>query len=192
MGRGIVRTTHCKSDSNCYTDSRHNDKANDTTKADNDMSKKADKLFADVTAKLIADMATANPDEWVAPWNRSTGGLPIQAQSRRPYKGFNAMLLMMSNPEGASEWATYKTWQALGSQVRKGSESVSLIKWGKFQAKTGKLDDAGDEIKRTQMFANTFNVFHWSQCDHETYEPPAPPEPTDTVIDERVAAFVAG
>jgi antirestriction protein ArdC len=80
-------------------------------------------------------------------------------------------------------WGTYRQWQALGAQVRKGEHSSLGILWKEFRAKD---DDAGDDDDHRRLFAKAFSLFNADQVDGYAPEPgPDLPE------SERLAAAEA-
>ena len=70
-------------------------------------------------------MIEAGTAPWMQPWEPGSSSGPRNPVTGRSYTGGNRMSLMMS---GASDprWATYKQFQTIGAQVRKG-ESASPI-----------------------------------------------------------------
>ena len=62
---------------------------------------------------------------WVRPWQNTGAGFPTNALTGRPYSGTNAFMLLIA---GGGQWATYKQWQELGAQVRKGEKSTKILR----------------------------------------------------------------
>jgi antirestriction protein ArdC len=63
--------------------------------------------------------------KWVRPWQNTGDGFPTNALTGRPYSGTNAFMLLIA---GGGQWATYKQWQELGAQVRKGEKSTKILR----------------------------------------------------------------
>lgn len=126
---------------------------------------KADDILADVVGRLVAQME-AGALTWKMPWN-SGAMYPTNAMTGLPYNGGNVMMLWVHQFDRAYErplWATYKQWQQMGAQVRKGEKSVHLIKW----LINERENPAGEKVKR--FIPRGFSVFNAAQVDG--YEPP--------------------
>lgn len=79
-------------------------------------------LYADVTAQVVRQIE-AGAGNWKMPWQAiAEAGEPVNASTNKAYRGGNHLVLgMVGAVNGWSgRWATYKQWQALGAQVRKG------------------------------------------------------------------------
>lgn len=63
--------------------------------------------------------------KWVRPWQNTGDGFPTNALTGKPYSGTNAFMLLIA---GGGQWATYKQWQELGAQVRKGEKSTKILR----------------------------------------------------------------
>src|SRR5882724_299738 len=97
----------------------------------------------DVIVKAIEDGAGS----YRMPW-RTSGGFansPINAVSKKPYRGINVLVLWaVAQEKGytSGTWATYKQWQELGCQVRKGEKSANVVFWKFFDASEEKQEHA--------------------------------------------------
>jgi antirestriction protein ArdC len=81
-------------------------------------------IHSQVTNKIIEALQT-NQGDWLKPFRSLSSGLPVNASTGNTYKGINTLLLSLS---GTSRyWASYKQWQALGAQVRKGSKGTMIV-----------------------------------------------------------------
>lgn len=110
--------------------------------------------------------------KWEKPWVNRTqpmGGMPINATTRKPYTGGNVFYLwIIGYSEGfaSSEWATYKQWESIGAQVRKGQTGTRTIRWNLVPCK----DHAKDKrCSACPMVPNVFVLFNADQVDG--YEP---------------------
>ncbi|MDQ2774401.1 MAG: ArdC family protein, partial [Acidobacteriota bacterium] len=66
--------------------------------------------------------------KYTRPWHLMSS--PINAFSRKGYRGINVLMLWIAANEHAyssTEWATYKQWQENGAQVRKGQRSTPVV-----------------------------------------------------------------
>lgn len=128
-------------------------------------------VYESVTAKIVAAIE-AGAGKWQMPWhcNLDSGGalsVPFNVVTKRAYRGMNIMLLW-----GASDarvWGTYKQWQSLGAQVRKGERSTACVKWNTVEY-TDPKDPTAKPTRR--MFPYGFSVFSVDQVDGYEYEPP--------------------
>lgn len=118
-------------------------------------------------AALVAGMAdkfaaaleegAANPANWQPPWHSSgMSGWPSNPATGKTYRGMNQFLLMLG---GGGGWATYKQWESIGGQVRKGEKSTSVLR-----PCTIRKEDENDPSK-VGVFTiyTTYPVFHQSQ-----------------------------
>lgn len=80
------------------------------------------------------------------------------------YSARNCMLILMQMPE-ASRVASYKKWQELGRQVRKGEKAIAIL--APINHKTKVLNRDGEEEERTWMTFKPVPVFDVSQTDGE-------------------------
>lgn len=138
---------------------------------------KTETTFAELTAKVIETIET-DPAHWTKPWT-SGAGLPTNAATGARYHGGNWLALALAAFEAGYPtdlWATYKQWETLGAQVRKGETGTRGILWQR-RTKDVELDD-GTVEERSYMFARTFVVFNAAQVDGYT---PADVDPVDPV-----------
>lgn len=134
---------------------------------------KADDTFEKMTAEFIRRIEAGEAGDWTKPWINLGEGLPRNASTGQTYKGGNVMLaLMTADDRGYSGpwWATYKQWEALGGQVRKGEKGTTLIKWGRAECRDHGRDQQCSRCGR--MFARAFTVFHADQQDGWTAPTP--------------------
>jgi antirestriction protein ArdC len=88
-------------------------------------------LYASITSRIIAAMERGTPP-WVRPWSQIDDVLPINAHSRRPYRGVNfALLSLEAEAYGYSvnRWLTYRQASELGAQVRRGERGSTVVFW---------------------------------------------------------------
>jgi antirestriction protein ArdC len=119
-------------------------------------------LYQTVTDQVL-DLMSQHGADWVKPWTGA--GIPTNASTGAEYQGSNILMLgMAAFAQGfeASHWATYKQWQALGAQVRRGEQSTIGI----FFKPLIKRDDDGTERKIPMIKA--FRVFNADQVDGST------------------------
>lgn len=161
---------------------------------------KHEAIYADLTQRVIDLMESGQTGAWMKPW--VSGGLtrPTNASTKRRYTGGNWMVLSYLTYErgyDVSFWATYKQWEALGAQVRKGEKGVGLVRVGtsykcpqdgcKWRSSRKGEKCPAHGSARTVMFPLGFTVFHCSQVDG--WEAPAPLTFDHNPIDEAEAFF---
>lgn len=143
---------------------------------------KADDTFEAMTAEFIRRIEDGAAGDWSKPWIDLGEGLPKNASTGVTYKGGNVWLALASADRhgwSGQWWATYKQWEALGAQVRKGEKGTTLIKWGRTECKSHGSDEMCNRCGR--MYATAFTVFHAEQVDG--WEAPAAESMTLTELE---------
>jgi hypothetical protein len=89
------------------------------------MTKDRKDIYERVTERMI-DKLEGGTVPWRQPW-KSAGadGMPCNANSKRPYNGFNLVVTLFSGYQ-SPYWATFKGWKKLGGSVRKGAGRISM------------------------------------------------------------------
>ncbi|RWM48245.1 MAG: DUF1738 domain-containing protein [Mesorhizobium sp.] len=131
-------------------------------------------IYARITNQIIAAIE-AGAGEFVMPWHHegTATARPINVASSKAYRGVNTLSLWAAAqragyPDGL--WGTYRQWQALGAQVRKGEKATTVVFWGQIGANTDEEgDETGDTGERRRLFARGYSVFNCGQVDG--YEP---------------------
>lgn len=121
-------------------------------------------VYEMVTERIIAEL-----EKGIIPWEKPWTGVRDGAFNRitkRPYSLINQMLLLHRG-----EYATYKQWQDLGGQVRKGEKSEIVVFWKILEQVETNEETGEKEIKKIPLL-RYYNVFHISQVDG--VEPLAP------------------
>lgn len=128
-------------------------------------------IFQRVTDQIVKAIEDGT-GSYRMPW-RTSGGFPhspINTVSRRPYRGINVLVLWATAQEReyrSGMWATYKQWQELGAQVRKGEKSANVVFWKFFDRDGETQDNAGEHetsVRRIPM-ARDYWVFNAEQVD---------------------------
>ena len=133
-----------------------------------------DDIYSRVTQQIISAIE-AGAGEWRMPWHRTgvDSFAPVNAVSKRFYRGVNVLSLWVASqvlgyPTGY--WATYRQWQELGAQVRKGEKSTLVVFWKVYgddrpdQADEAQEETATDQVGR-RFFARGYRVFNAAQVD---------------------------
>ena len=155
-------------------------------------STKTASIYDTITNQIIAALERGT-DKFSLPWHRSTAPLsrPVNAATGKAYRGVNVLALWASAEAqdfGQGLWATYRQWQSLGAQVRKGEKASPIVFYKVFD----KRDDeqAEERDNSTRIFAQASHVFNASQV--EGYDMPATPDGEDFDPIPQADAFVAG
>ncbi|HET6873458.1 MAG TPA: zincin-like metallopeptidase domain-containing protein [Acidimicrobiales bacterium] len=127
-------------------------------------------LYESVTAEVVRQIE-AGAGEWRMPWHAiADAGEPVNALTHQPYRGGNHVVLgLTAAARGWSgHWATYKQWQQLGAQVRRGERASHGVKWSPVE----RIRATGESERRLVPYC--FTVFASEQVDG--WEAPAPAE----------------
>jgi antirestriction protein ArdC len=161
-----------------------------------------------ITAKIVAAIE-AGAGEFQMPWHRPGVAftLPKNALTKKHYRGSNILSLWIDADDKKFEhqlWATYKQFEELGAQVRKGEKGSLIVKYGEWvpqntnKAKEdARPDNAGDDDDGgKRLFAKAAYVFNIDQVDASAelrakLLPPAAPRQDLTERLDAVDAFIA-
>ena len=142
-------------------------------------------IHAEITAKLIASIEQG-AGKLQMPWRRSSGHLfmPVNARTEKPYNGINIVSLWVAaEVQGfaAPLWATYRQWQEIGAQVRKGEASSLVVFYKEYESDPDPQNESDDGKRRVARASFVFNA---AQVDG--YTAPGAPEPLGPI--ERISA----
>lgn len=112
-------------------------------------------VYEMVTNRII-DQLSKGEIPWHKPWHGINSGA-YNRVSKKPYSLMNQMLLSHDG-----EYATYKQWQDMGGQVRKGEKAEIVVFW-----KMIKVEDEkdGETREKNIPMLRYYSVFHVSQVD---------------------------
>jgi antirestriction protein ArdC len=154
-------------------------------------------LYQRVTDQIVKAIESGAAD-WKMPWHQtgSENFTPINASTKKPYRGVNILSLWAAadaNGYATGLWATYKQWQELGAQVKKGEKATLVVFW-KFSDRDA-AEDAGDAEEREEhisrgVLARGYSVFNAAQVDG--YQAPAVPLISEAERIESAERFFAG
>jgi len=137
---------------------------------------KANELMEKVTAKVIASIeAGLGLGKWEKPWsgNGDVFYAPKNVTTGKFYSGGNFLVLGWYGMDAGYDngiWGTYKQWQSIDAQVKKGETGTQGVKWVEKKCK----DHAPDERCHScgQMFPTVFTLFNACQVDGYEYAKP--------------------
>jgi len=144
------------------------------------MSVKSNEVMEAVASKIIASIEAGIVNgEWKKSW--AGGAIAMNAVTGNQYKGGNLIALWVLGEDfGSGYWATYKQWQSIGAQVRKGETGIRLVKWSPIPCKDHGPQEACSSCGT--MVPNVFTVFNAEQVDGWDGNPDAIKN-----LDERIA-----
>lgn len=126
-------------------------------------------LYREVTDRIVAALE-AGVAPWIRPWTAEFEPGPINAVSRRSYRGINAVLLNLqaqARGYGRNAWLTYLQAQELGAQVRAGEKGTAIVFYKLSElphiTTVERLED--DSRPKVIPFLRCFVVFNLSQVD---------------------------
>lgn len=129
-------------------------------------------LYTETTARIVAALERGVAP-WVRPWSQITEAIPVNAHTRRPYRGINfALLSLEAQTHGfdINRWLTYGHAKELGGQVRKGEQGSPIVFWQ--LRKIGVVAEAfpeRDEMPATSTkvcpLLRAYTVFNVAQID---------------------------
>ena len=137
-----------------------------------------DKMWAPLVEALVEALENhETTGVWKQPWISMQH---TNAATLRPYQSMNALALSVAcwkKPRSHAIWATYKQWQSLGLQVKKGATGTALWTPPRFINKDA---DDGSKI-RMRIHAGVFYVFNAD--DVEGFVPPEEISETQRLVD---------
>jgi antirestriction protein ArdC len=134
----------------------------------------ADDVYSRVTNHIVAAVERGAA-EYRMPWHMWPADtvLPLNVASGQHYRGVNVLCLWASAQEkgcGSALWGTYRQWQDLGGNVRKGEKATPVVFWKEVVGKGEQraADDGlnpGDEKREKWFVAKGYWVFNASQVE---------------------------
>jgi antirestriction protein ArdC len=117
-------------------------------------------VYQIVTDKIVS-MLEAGVVPWRRPW--SSGGLPRNLVSKKPYRGINYFMLSASKYISPF-WLTMRQANELGGSVRKGEQSTVVVFW-KVDEKPDQAATGADDKIRRRFLLRYYRVFNLEQCE---------------------------
>lgn len=122
-------------------------------------------LYQQITDQII--QALKQSSNWVMPWHGHKAGLPKNVATGKSYSGVNVLSLWSAacgKGYTSNLWGTYKQWQSLGVQVRKG-EKAHLIVFYKTFEKAAKDEKTGEQEIVKGFVLKSSSVFNANQVE---------------------------
>jgi antirestriction protein ArdC len=126
-------------------------------------------LYAETTARIVAALERGSAP-WVRPWSTLAEAIPMNAQSKRQYRGVNFTLLTLeaeAHGYPVNRWLTYRQAAELGGQVRRGERGTTVVFWKlkKLAAEVFPDSAAPDLPDRVYPLLRAYTVFNVAQVD---------------------------
>ena len=132
-------------------------------------------IYTRVTQQIIAAIEKGK-QEFRLPWHVTDAAIyrPLNAATQRPYRGINSVSLWVTALEreySSGFWGTYRQWQELGAQVRRGEKATEVVLWKPIErdrSNTTAQDEGSDnvdQLDRGGLVARGFSVFNVAQVD---------------------------
>ena len=121
-------------------------------------------VYRDVTDQVIAAL-----ERGVLPWQKPWAGIevPINAVSRRPYRGINILTTTLHQVAGgyrAPAFLTFNQAKTLGGWVRKGERGARIVCYRPVNSTTAAPSDELDEPASPWFVVRGYTVFNIEQC----------------------------
>jgi antirestriction protein ArdC len=147
-------------------------------------------VYEAITDRVIAAIEEG-AGQWQMPWHRSGVSRPLNAHTKKAYRGVNVLALWVAADAegyGTGFWASYKQWQELKAQVRKGERASLIVFWKELEREV-EDEETGERERKKTLFARASWVFNADQVDGWT--PPSPPERNLVEVLDHAEAFTA-
>ncbi len=147
-------------------------------------------IYERITADIVAAIERGAGD-WRMPWHHdgNLAARPINAATGVGYRGINILALWAAAEHAGycqGLWGTYRCWERLGAQVRKGERATLGVFWKTTEEAR---DEEEQPARSARMFARGFSLFNVAQVDNYVS-----PEAHHLPESERIAhadAFIA-
>ena len=111
--------------------------------------------------QLVTDRIIAELEKGHIPWRQPWGSVRSGAYNRISKKSYSLLNQMLLRHRG--EYATYKQWQELGGNVRKGESAEIVVFWKLFR--NAEMNSNGNVTEKKIPMLRYYSVFHISQVD---------------------------
>jgi antirestriction protein ArdC len=118
-------------------------------------------IYSEITQSIIEQLEQGAAP-WIKPW-KADSSADKNLVSQKPYQGINRLLLGMSSMvKGYSVpvWASFKQWQSLGANVKKGEKGTKIV----FYSPVTKQDKQTGDIEKYSVL-KTYFVFNAAQVE---------------------------
>lgn len=147
-------------------------------------------VYEAITDRVIAAIEVG-AGEWQMPWHKSGVSRPVNAHTKKPYRGVNVVALWAAADAcgySSGFWGTYKQWREVEAQVGKGERASLIVFWKELEREV-EDEKTGERERRKTLFARASWVFNADQVDGWT--PATPPERNLVQALDHAEAFTA-
>jgi antirestriction protein ArdC len=143
-------------------------------------------LHQTLTDQIVAAIERVSSNDFRLPWHRSgmSSIQPKNALTKNAYRGINIVALWVAAEVHGyphAMWASYKQWQELGAQVRKGERSSIVIFYKQYDVDPDPHDESDDGKRHVARHSSVFNI---AQVDGFAL----PEQPRASIIERDAAA----
>ena len=145
-------------------------------------------LYETITAKIVAAVEAGAPISQ-RPWLAPNLEPPVNASTSAYYRGVNVLALWVEAIERgytASHWASYKQWQGIGAQVRKGERGALIVFYKRLEEAVPEGKKADTNLR---FVARASYVFNAQQVDG--YQAPLLDQREHFQVHRETEAFIA-
>jgi antirestriction protein ArdC len=161
------------------------------------LSRKKFNVFEAVTTKIVA-MIEAGLDgkRYKAPWHAPAAAMafPVNAATHAPYRGINIVSLWIdAQARGFASpyWASYRQWQSLGAQVRKGERGSMVVFYKRSETRPCDQEDH-ERSPKLHFVARASTVFNASQVDGFNADEPEPLAMFERILEAEAFVVAVG
>jgi len=118
-------------------------------------------IYSEITQSIIEQLENGAAP-WIKPW-KADSSADKNLVSQIPYQGINRLLLGMSSMvKGFSVpvWASYKQWEAIGANVKKGEKGTKIV----FYSPVSKENKQTGDLEKYAVL-KTYFVFNAAQVE---------------------------
>jgi len=118
-------------------------------------------IYSEITQSIIEQLEQGAAP-WIKPW-KADSSADKNLVSQKPYQGINRLLLGMSSMvKGFSVpvWASYKQWEAIGANVKKGEKGTKIV----FYSPVSKENKQTGDVEKYAVL-KTYFVFNAAQVE---------------------------
>jgi len=154
---------------------------------------KAD-IYQQITDTIVSAIEKGVGD-FIMPWHRGGGEIPININSGNEYQGINILNLWVTEQTrgfNSSTWGTYRQWKEKECQVRKGEKSSPIIFYKQLMYEDEQGEDQSRRLLKSYSVFNSDQVDGYTPPETETIEPLQRLEHVDKAIQSTGATVLEG
>jgi antirestriction protein ArdC len=145
-----------------------------------------------ITDQIISAIE-AGVDKAKLPWHRTgtSSFLPRNAVTGNDYAGINVLSLWVNSElrgYSRNRYATYRQWQSVGAQVRKGEKAAMVVFYKEYDSDPNPDDPVDDGKRRVAKASYVFNVDQVEGAEEEASVPTLPPVKRIARVEQFIAA----